>query len=364
MSIVRDNPYQTTYDLYGDPERLAEFRLFSLNRCEMTCKGCFYNRLKNDYGDYAKMYALAVDLHRHGYQLETLYLLPTEFFENDENYALFANPDVRNTLALFEYVGIAATLEAGYDPRFFEAVWAVSDRLKVELQVNLSLKRIFQPDYRALIRQEVLALKQAYGQRIVINLALNTGFKIAPAELQAVEELLSQLSEDGIVELNFTFLFNDKISPQRKRQMLRQAFDQVEHFKQYYSRQPSFVHQYNDRTFRRKPSFAFIGAPDRIYANPILPFDEYVFIESADYLLEEPTVAAFHELVARSDLRNLPHLDACGECAQLTYCMGKHYFAIADHYRLGCFQPHPENATIEADLARRRPSFSNVLFAE
>ncbi len=115
-TITRESPYSTAYDLYGDPHKLVEYRLFVLNECSMTCKGCFYNKLQNDFNDFAGALSLAKELVENDYQLETCYLLPTDIFDNQDNYALFEIPEFRETLNLFSFVGIAATLEEGFDP--------------------------------------------------------------------------------------------------------------------------------------------------------------------------------------------------------------------------------------------------------
>jgi hypothetical protein len=336
-TITRDDPYSTAYDLYGDPHKLVEFRLFCLNECSMACKGCFYNKIQNDFTDFAGSLSLAEELKANDYQLETCYLLPTDIFDNKDNYLLFDRPEFRGILNLFSYVGIAATLEEGYDPEFFDLVYGINDSLKVELQVNLSIKRLFDITYEPLIKRNILLLKERYGDRIVINLAINTGFKLADKEIERLKELLSDLSEDGIIELNFTFLYNPRISEEKKRKMLISSIQTVNTFGAYYESKPSFDKKYNNRTFLRKPSFAFLGSPNRVYANPILPFDEYVFVEDESFLLDEPTYEAFLNCYGTTSAFNFPVDDDCESCQNLSYCMGKHYFSIANTYDLGCF---------------------------
>ena len=342
-TITRESPYSTAYDLYGDPHKLVEYRLFVLNECSMTCKGCFYNKLQNDFNDFAGALTLAKELVENDYQLETCYLLPTDIFDNQDNYALFEIPEFRETLNLFSFVGIAATLEEGFDPTFFDLVYGINDRLKVELQVNLSIKRLFDITYEPLIKRNILLLKERYGDRIVINLAINTGFELKDSELERLKVLLSDLSEDGIIELNFTFLYNPRIKPEKKRKMLISSIQTVNTFGAYYESKPSFVKKYNHRTFLRKPSFAFLGNPNRIYANPILPFDEYVFVEDETFLLSEPTYEAFLDCFGQTSAFNFPVDDDCESCENLSYCLGKHYFSIANTYDLGCFLKLTEN---------------------
>ena len=71
-TITRESPYSTAYDLYGDPHKLVEYRLFVLNECSMTCKGCFYNKLQNDFNDFTGALSLAKELVENDYQLDVL----------------------------------------------------------------------------------------------------------------------------------------------------------------------------------------------------------------------------------------------------------------------------------------------------
>ena len=82
-------PALNLYGKYGDPYYVAEFRLFSFNVCKSACKNCFYQKTKNNYVSFEKPLALAHDLIKNGYHLETLYMLPTDIFENDFNYKIF-----------------------------------------------------------------------------------------------------------------------------------------------------------------------------------------------------------------------------------------------------------------------------------
>lgn len=336
-NITRDNPYSDVYNFYGDPEKLVEYRLFVLNECAMDCKGCFYNRINNDFNDFSGALQLAEDMFANGYRLETCYLLPTDIFDNKDNYLLFDNPDFRTLVGMFSFLGIATTLENDYDKRFFDIIYTLYPNITVEMQVNLSIKRLFDINYQMQLEQNIRRLKYLYDKQIVINLAINTGFDLTDKERTKLKSMIYELSEDGIVELNFTFLYNDTISLDNKKRMLRKAIGTVNEFGKHYQEHPSFVKQYNERTFQKKPSFAFVGSPNRIYVNPIVPFDEYVFVEDETYLLDKPIYESFIECYSRSTVINSPILNKCEECDNLEYCMGKHYFAIANHFELGCF---------------------------
>lgn len=336
MKITRDQPYSTAYDLYGDPDKLVEFRVFSLNSCARKCKGCFYDKVNNTYNDFVSMRQLAEDMRANGYRLETCYLLPTDIFDNDDNYQLFDNEDFYETLKLFAYVGVAATLEDGINPRLFESVYQMNDTVGVELQVNLVLQRLRDLNYKLALQHHVKQLKEKFGDRIVINLAINTGFESTTEELNTIKRWIGELSEDGIVELNFTFLYNDSISADKKRTMLKRSIAAVQTFGSYYQTDSSYNTQFNKRTFMDKPSFAFVGSPNRIYVNPIVPFDEYVFIQKDKYLVMEPSFMGFLQAYGEVTKTNDPILDKCGSCENLAYCMGKHYFAVAREFELGC----------------------------
>ncbi len=99
----------------------------SLNNCSMDCKGCFYKRTDNNFNDFRGSRNLAEDMQSNGYRLETCYLLPTDIFDNKDNYSLFDNEDFAKTISQFAYLGIASTLEDGFDTRFFDIVYGLND---------------------------------------------------------------------------------------------------------------------------------------------------------------------------------------------------------------------------------------------
>jgi hypothetical protein len=148
------------------------------------------------------------------------------------------------------------------------------------------------------------------------------------------------MSEDGIVEVNFTFLYNPTITEDKQKEMLRTALGTVNYFGSRYETHESFETKFNHRTFLRKPSFVFINGDDdtpKIYVNPIVPFDEYVFIKKDRYLLETASYDAFlNSYGAMSEINNTI-IKECDTCEYLTHCMGKHYFNIANEFDLGCF---------------------------
>jgi len=333
----RTNPYSTAYDQYGDPYNLVEFRLLVLNHCAMDCKGCFYKRSDNNFNDFSASKNLAEDMQKNGYQLETCYLLPTDIFDNKDNYLLFNNADFINTIKNFKYLGIASTLEEYYDADFFNLVFKTNNDIKIELQVNLSIKRLFDINYQMMLRNNMKSIKSLYGDRVVINLAINTGFDLTDKELTKLKAMLDELSEDGILELNFTFLYNDDITEDKKKQMLKRSLELVNEFGDHYSQDESYTNKYNLRTFLRKPSFVFIGSPNRIYVNPIVPFDEYVFIKKDRYLVKDPSYDGFLNSYGEISSINTTVIDACESCDNLSHCMGKFYFAIANEFDIGCF---------------------------
>jgi hypothetical protein len=335
--LTRNNPYSTAYDQYGDPHKLVEFRMMVLNHCSMDCKGCFYKRTENNYSDFAAARALAEDMQANGYRLETCYLLPTDIFDNKDNYLLFNNLDFSGMLGQFAYIGIASTLEDGYDPKFFDLALGLNDNVKIELQVNLLIAKLFDINYQMKLQHTVNAIKLAYNDRVVINLAINTGFKLSEKEKDKIKKMLKELSEDGIVELNFTFLYNNDISDEKKQSMLRTSIGIIQEFGDFYEKDESFVTKYNQRTFLRKPSFVFVGDPNRIFANPIVPFDEYVYIKKDRYLVKTPSYDGFLNSYGAVSEINTAVISECESCDHLAHCMGKFYFAIANEFDLGCF---------------------------
>lgn len=337
MNLTRVNPYSTTYDVYGDPDKLTEFRLFSLNHCDMQCKGCFYNKLENNFTDFNKSLALANSLEEQGYVLESCFLLPTDIFDNKDNFKLFENEAFRETLSKFRFVGVASTLEEGFDEEFFEKVFSLSSDICVELQLNLSIKRIFEITYETTIRRSIHELKALYGKRVVINLAINTGFPLTAKEIERLKGLIKTLSEDGILELNFTFLFNGDISPTKKRRMMAQGLSTVKVFGDFYEEDDSFSKKFTERTFLSKPAFSFIGDKNDIYAMPILPFDEHVFVESDLFKLPSPDFFGFLQVFNNAAITNAPLDEDCVNCDLVDTCLSKHYFSLANAYDLKCF---------------------------
>lgn len=335
--LTREKPYSTAYDQYGDPHKLVEFRMMVLNSCSMDCKGCFYKRTDNNFNDFVSSRNLAEDMLANGYRLETCYLLPTDIFDNKDNYLLFKDANFSTMVSKFAYLGIASTLEDGFDTNFFDIVYKLSDNIKVELQVNLLITKLFDINYQMKLKHNVNKIKELYGDRIVINLAINTGFELSLKEKDKIKSMLKQLSEDGIVELNFTFLYNNDISDEKKQKMLKNSIRIIQDFGDFYQKDESFVTKYNQRTFLRKPSFVFVGTPNKIYVNPIVPFDEYVYIKKNRYIVETPTYDGFLNSYGKISEINTVVVEECESCDHLIHCMGKFYFAIANDYELGCF---------------------------
>ena len=325
------------YERYGDPHKLVEFRMMILNHCSMDCRGCFYKRTDNNFNDFSGAYNLAKDLVANDYKLETCYLLPTDIFDNPDNYNLLRNEDFSNTLKMFSYIGIASTLETEFDHSFFEIVDSISKDLKIELQINLLIAKLFDVNYQLIIKSRIKAIKQKYGDRVVINLAINTGFKITEKEKDKLKNLISFLSDDEIIELNFTFLYNKEITKHKKRTMLKESIKIVNEFGDYYESNEDFKVKYNNRTLLRKPAFSFVGNPNRIYLNPIIPFDEYVYIDDNKFLVKGASYDDFLNTYGQIEDINKTIIDECNNCDNLSHCLGKGYFIIANEFDLGCF---------------------------
>jgi len=325
------------YERYGDPYKLVEFRMMILNHCSMDCRGCFYKRTDNNFNDFSSAYKLAEDLVNNDYKLETCYLLPTDIFDNPDNYKLLDNKDFQNTLKMFSYVGIASTIETEFDHNFFELINNISAELKIELQINLLIAKLFDINYQIILKSRIKAIKEKYGDRIVINLAINTGFSLSNNEKEKLKSLISFLSDDEIIELNFTFLYNKEISLDKKKNMLKESIKIINEFGDFYESNNEFKTKYNNRTLLRKPAFSFVGNPNRIYLNPIIPFDEYVYIDDAAFLVDGTTYDDFLNTYGQLQDINSTILDKCNNCDNLSHCLGKSYFTIANKFDLKCF---------------------------
>ena len=309
-----------------------------LNLCSMDCKGCFYKKTENSYDDFHFALNLANSMLDNGYKMETCYLLPTDIFDNKENYKLFDNTQFSSLVSKFSYVGIASTLETGFDDEFYKIIKKISKNLKIELQINLLIGKLFDINYQMILKNQIKNIKTKYGENVVINLAINTGFKITDREKQKLKSLLSNLSDDEIVEMNFTFLFNPDIKKDKKRNMMVESVKTINEFGDFYEKNDNFTNKYNDRTLLRKPAFTFLGNPNRVYLTPIIPFDEYVFIEEDNYILNSSSYDGFLDTYGNMEDINTLILDKCNSCENLSHCLGKGYFAISKQFELGCFK--------------------------
>jgi hypothetical protein len=264
--------------------------------------------------------------------------LPTDIFDNKDNYKLFENAEFAETVSLFEYVGVASTLETGFDPEFFKIVKNNNPLAKIELQVNLLIAKLFDINYQITIKSRIAKIKETYGDDVIINLAINTGFTLSDKEKIKLNQMLDFLSDDEIIELNFTFLYNPDISLEKKTNMLQESIRTIHDITDHYLGDDTATKQYNDRTLLRKPAFTFLGDPGNIFLTPIIPFDEYVFIDNPRFRLLTPDHEGFIKTYGSIDDINNVILDKCIDCRNLTHCMGKGYFPIARDFNMGCFQ--------------------------
>lgn len=324
-----------SYERYGDPYKLVEFRMLVLNDCSMDCKGCFYEKEKNNFNDFNSALNLAKELKKNDYELETCYLLPTDIFDNKNNYKLFENDIFAETISMFEYVGVASTLENNFDEDFYKILKNKNEKTKIELQVNLLISKLFDINYQIILKSRISKIKEKYGEDVIINLAINTGFSLTEKEKNKLKQLLDFLSDDKIIELNFTFLYNNKIGETKKRLMMVESIKTINEMMDYYTKDNE--KNYNDRTLLRKPAFTFVGDYNRIFLTPIIPFDEYVFLDAENFMVKQPDYTGFVETYLNLDNINSVILEKCNDCDNLSYCMGKGYFTIANHMNLGCY---------------------------
>lgn len=326
-------PARNLYQKFGDPYRVVEFRMFSFNGCEAGCKNCFYQKRNNDYWDFAKSLSLAEDLKQHGYHLETCYILPTDVFENSFNYQVFFDEKMRQLLAHFDYVGMGTTLRNGYDQGFLDSFFENYPNSGIEMHVNLLEESLTDKAYEEHLRAVIGDLRTRYGERILINLAYNAGGDLNEDLIAELKRWASALSEDKILEVNFTFLFNNKVPQVKKAQMIQKSYPLLSSFTAEFEKNET---GYNSRTLLRKPSFTF--KDERIYLNPILPFDEYVHIEDSRFVLNSPTFESFLNTYNEMEKMNTSKWKECEECQWLSVCYGKSFFSIANYFNINCIR--------------------------
>lgn len=326
-------PALNLYEKFGNPYKLVEFRLFSFNTCGAGCKNCFYQKTNNNFTDFEHALKMAEEMDRQDYELETCYILPTDIFENEFNYRIFDDENLKKTLSYFNYVGFASTLRNGFDRSFFHKIYSDFPHINVELQVNILEEQIFNDDYLQHLDSQFTQLRELGGKRILINLALNTGTVFNEKEVERLKFMAERLSDDSILELNFTFLFNNKLSKEMKSQLMTNSYSTIKFLSEEFRKHEN---PYNDMTILRKPSFFFKDG--KIFVSPIIPFDEYVFINENDFVVEQPSFVSFLETYGKIETRNRPLWKMCDTCENLKVCQGKGFFVVADHFKLGCFK--------------------------
>jgi hypothetical protein len=324
--------YTEMHNKYGNPYYVAEFRLFMLNDCFKTCENCFYHRAGNQLDNYDEIKKFALELKQNNYQLETCYLLPTDFFENKDNYALVERDDVKEILSLFLYTGIASTLEGDLDFSVLPKLVTETGIQQIELQVNLINEKLFNEEYFLEVKDNISKLRNLLGDKVVFNLALNLGREITDKEFERVHHFVLELSDDGILEINFTFLYNNNIQKKIKDQKLLESLKSMKKLSGMYNKEES---KYNDRTLLRKPAFIF--RDDKTYIAPIIPFDEYAFVENSTFELGEVSFDGFLKTLNEIEKLNKPIIKECYKCELLQVCMGKAYLATAHSFNLPCF---------------------------
>ncbi len=326
-------PAPNLYKKFGDPYKLVEFRVFSFNTCGAGCRNCFYQKTNNNFAQFKQVLDLANELESVGYKLETCYLQPTDVFENDFNYRIFEDESLVQVLNRFSYVGLATTLRHGFDGAFIQKLLSDFPHLKIEMHVNIIEENLTSVAYAEFLRKQFEDLKTLCGDRILINLALNTGTVFDDFQMMALKNLVQQLSHDRILELNFTFLFNKKMSKQKKSELMELSYPIIREFSREFGRNEQ---ELNRRTLLRKPSFVF--KDDQVFLSPILPFDEYVFIDESEYKLESPSFGSFLETYRRIEQKNKMLWPECEKCDNLEYCHGKGFFSVAQEFNLGCIK--------------------------
>lgn len=331
---MNSTPEPNLYKKYGNPYRVAEFRVFSFNDCGAGCKNCFYLKTKNNYFDYKKVSQLALDLKANEYVLESCYILPTDVFENEFNYQIFDHEDFREALSHFNFIGLATTLRNGFEQKIFDHLLSFNDgKLKIELHVNLREDLFEQESYLVQLERNLIAIKAQYGDRILVNLALNLGSKLSSSDHELLKNLICKYSDDKILEMNFTFLFNPYMTKTQKMNLLKDSYPTMQYFTNEYKKTEV---EFTGRTLLRKPAFVFKN--DKIFLTPIIPFDEFVFLDEKFAQLEEANFDSFLKTYQQIENRNLPILEECSTCDHLPFCSGKNFFTVANELNLPCIK--------------------------
>lgn len=331
---MNSTPEPNLYNKYGNPYRVAEFRVFSFNDCGAGCKNCFYLKSKNNYHNYKKVAQLAGELKTNGYVLESCYILPTDVFENEFNYQIFEDADFQNALSYFNFIGLATTLRNGFDQKVFDQLLRFNKgSLKIELHVNLREDLFSDESYLKQLEQNLVEIKKRYQDQILINLALNLGSKLSEQDHELLKGLVFSHSDDKILEMNFTFLFNPYMTKTQKMNLLKDSYPTMQYFTREYKKVEV---EFTGRTLLRKPAFVF--KDDKIFLTPIIPFDEFVFLDDKFCQLEEADFDSFLKAYQEIESRNLPILEECGGCENLSYCSGKNFFTVANELNLPCIK--------------------------
>lgn len=327
-------PKPELYRKFGNPHRVAEFRLFTFNSCGAGCKNCFYQKSNNNYSDFDSVLKLAQDLQEKEYTLESCYMLPTDVFENEFNFQIFDNPKFIEVLGYFNYVGLASTLRNGFDEKLINQILSMNNNsLKIEFHINLREDLLADKDYILDLEQKLTDLKKLFGENVLINLALNLGTRLTDEEHLVLQRLVALYSDDKILEMNFTFMFNSKMDKETKVQYLKQSYPTIQYFTKEYAKVES---EFNQRTLLRKPNFVFKDG--NIYLTPILPFDEYVYLDEETFKLKDASFDSFLNTYAHIEALNIPILEECNTCEKLEYCHGKTFFSLAQTLNLPCIK--------------------------
>lgn len=323
---------QNLHDKYQDGQLITDFRIFCLNECSKACSGCFYNKVNNSV-NFKDANKLADELIEQGYDLETCYLLPTDFFDGPDNKKLFDDKDFVELINKFDFFGIAATMDEGdFDTSFLDPLKEVAPKVRIDLQLNIIMKMMFEEEYVQRLERAIDKFTARYPENTV-NLAINVGMKFTDEQYQRFEELIVRLSSDKLAEINFTFMARPEISPKMKGQYMMNALPVLNRLSDAYAENGEV--KYSDITLFTRPGFVF--KDNNIYVAPIIPFDEFVIIQKEDYRLKSPDFKGFLEATANIESENFPIWDKCAGCSNLSQCMGKGYFAIARNLNLPCF---------------------------
>lgn len=304
-----------------------ETRLFLLNGCSHRCFNCFYTKKNHNFSDFKKAIWFAQTMANYGYHHETLYLLPTDYMDEQHKEVFLDDADFQRLTTYYNSVGIATTFLTDFDLSMFERLKMLRNR--IDIFVNLDYNFFDDPTYYPLIQERVSKVRDMFGDgKSIINCAVNLGIKLQPQWIPMIKKF-RDLSTDKNVEINFTYLSNEKIPMTRKTKFLEQSLSDLNILRtEVYENLCMSENVFNKITL--------VFQNDQVYFSPMVPYDEALNIMDNKYAVETPedifrvAQACFQE----------PLPDECAVCDELPYCLTKGYISARNTMNVGCYKTY------------------------